>query len=388
VNKPRPTTSAIKAPSGVKPPPTREADWADAPAVARTSGGWVRFWFTPADPVGLHALRVLTGLLLLYWLLPFAGNLESLFSFAGWIDRRAYGELGRAVTQFLGRQPANWSLLYLVGSDPTTLAVVYGLSLAVLALFTLGVCPRLTSVLTWVVVCSFVWNPATQDDTDWLLPILALYLMVGYVLLGQGAPGRSLAWRLLGPAWPFGRRAREEPFWRQESVAANAALRLLQVHFAIVMVTSGLHKLQFGDWWNGLALWAPLHPPLETRLSDVLELRPHAGAYLFVLSLAAYAGLAWQLGFPLFAWRRGLCRLLLLTGAAAGCLSMAFVYGAPVFGPALVVFCLAYLTPAEWHRLLAPLARVPALAGRRPAVASGPVRRGAAAGNSALVTGR
>jgi hypothetical protein len=212
--------------------------------------------------------------------------------------------------------------------------------------------------------------------------------MVGCVLLGQGQPGRSLAWHLLGPAWPFGRRAAEDPFWRAESAFANVAVRLTQVHFAIVMVTSALHKLQFGDWWGGLALWAPLHPPFATRVEDVRALRPYAGPYLFVLSLAAYAGLAWQLAFPAFAWRGGRWRVLLLGGALAGCLCTAFVYGIPVLGPAVVVFCLAYLTPAEWRRLLEPLASVTSRLRRRPAVTGAPPRRGQAAGNPALVTPR
>jgi hypothetical protein len=385
VSKLRPTTSAIKA-----TPPARQAaaagqaDGAEGPAIALASSSWVRFWFTPVDPLGLHALRVLAGLLFLYWLVPFAGNVEALFGLGGWFDLQAYADLGRGIREAGGTLPVNWSVLFLCGTDPTALAVVYWLSLAVLVLFALGVLPRLTALLTWVVVASFVATPAILDDADRVLPILALYLLVGYVLLGQGTPGRPLPWRLLGPLWPFGRRAAEDPFWRRESVAANVALRLLQVHFALVMVVSGLHKLQFGDWWAGLALWYPLHPPAETHLSDVLALRPSAGPYLFLLSLASYAGIAWQLAFPVFAWRRGWCRVVLLGGAVLGWLSMAFVYGIPVFGPALVVFCLAYLTPAEWRRLTDPLTR---LLRRRPA-ANNPARRGTAAGASALVTPR
>ena len=38
------------------------------PSAAGPIHSWVRFWFTPVDPVGLHAVRLLTGLLLLAWL--------------------------------------------------------------------------------------------------------------------------------------------------------------------------------------------------------------------------------------------------------------------------------------------------------------------------------
>src|SRR5207248_9690892 len=51
----------------------------------------------------------------------------------------------------------------------------------------------------------------------------------------------------------------EEP---APSYAANFALRLLQVHFAIMVVTSGLHKLQVDHWWAGVPYWFAMHPPL------------------------------------------------------------------------------------------------------------------------------
>ena len=49
---------------------------------------WSAFWFTPRDPLGLHAVRVLAGLLFLAWLLAFAGQHDALFGMRGWFDRR------------------------------------------------------------------------------------------------------------------------------------------------------------------------------------------------------------------------------------------------------------------------------------------------------------
>lgn len=369
------TKARVSSPAGT--PTSRSAEGERLPAAPQPTGqGWSAFWFAPGSPLGLHILRLLAGLLFLYWLLPFAGQLEPLFGLEGWFDRRAYAEFGREIRQFLGKTPVNWSLLYLFGGQPAWLTIVYYSSLVILILFALGILPRLTALLTWVVVASFVANPATQDDADWLLPVLALYLLVGYALLGQGAPGQPWWWRVLGPWGPGRLAAAADPFWRAPSRAATLALRLLQVHFALVMVSSGLHKLQFGDWWAGMALWYPLHPPLETRMDQVQELRSYAGFYLFCLSLAAYAGLAWQLTFPLFAWRRGRWRLLLLGGGLVGCLSMAWLYRVPVFGPALLIFCLSYLTPAEWQQLVEWSRRgLQRLIGRRPLVGNVPGQR-------------
>jgi hypothetical protein len=336
---------------------------------------WVRFWFTPVDPAGLHVLRVLAGLLFLYWLLPFAGHREALCGLQGLIDRQAYGDLARLPD---GMPPQlRWTALYFFGSDPTLLTWAYWLSAAVLVLFTFGIWTRLTGVLTWVIVASFTTSAAMEADADCLLGILAFYLMIGYVLLGQSSPGLSLAARLLG-TWttPFrGRVASAEAAGRQPSVAANLAVRLLQVHVALVVFVNGIHKLQFGDWWGGYALWFPLYPPFETTLAAAQAHVKDATSYMFLLSLAAYLTLAWQIGFPLFAWRPR-WRPVLLGGAAVGWLGTAFLYRLPVFGPALFICCLSYLSPAEWDRLFALLGRVPGfrrLARRLPDAAEEPV---------------
>jgi hypothetical protein len=347
--------------------PVKDVQEPQAPARGAVQA-WVRFWFTPVDPVGLHAVRLLAGILFIAWLLPFAGQLDALFGLDGWFDLQAYGAAGRP--DVAPAQPVswNWSLLYLCGSNPMLLATAFWGSMVVLALFALGIWARLTSVLAWVIVVSFTANPATAYDGDALLIILAFYLMVGYVLLGQWNTRQSLAARLLGSRDMvlFGRGPEADSLPAQTSVGANLALRLLQVHLAIVLVTCGLAKLQFGDWWSGAAFWYPLHPAFQTTLEQVHAEAPHAETYLAMLSVAAYATLAWQIGFPTFAWRRR-CRPILLGGALLGWLGTAFIYELPLFGPAIFIGCLAFLSAAEWHRVLSWLAHVPGLARWLPA---------------------
>jgi hypothetical protein len=351
------------------------------PAAAPPAGGlwqsWVRFWFAPADPIGLHALRVLAGLLFLAWLLPFAGHVEEFFGLGGWFDRQAYIDAGELPGG--PPQPVSWSVLYLIGDDPLFLKVVYWLSLGIITLFALGLWTRLTGVLTWVIVCSFTANPATAYDADPLLVMLAFYLMVGYLLFDLAEPRRSWLKRLLGSreTWLFRRSyGAAEP-----SRVANLAVRLLQVHFAVAMLANGLHKLQYGDWWGGVAYWFPLYPPFEATMEQARAQAPQATELLFVLSLLAYLTLAWQLAFPFFAWRRR-WRPVLLGGALAGWAGLAFLYRLPLFGPIYVIGCLSYLTPAEWHRLGDLLARVAArlrrLVGSRPSPAARPAAAGAA----------
>lgn len=308
---------------------------------------WTRFWFTPAAPTGLHALRILSGLLFLFWLLPLAGQVQSLFGLQGWFDVQAYRDLAALSERGNTIVPTtSWSALYLAGENPATLQALYWISVGIIALFTVGLWPRVTAVLTWVVVASFTANPVLEYEGDVLLNVLAFYLMVGYLLLGLGAPHQSMLTRLLGrTAWPLARTHDHEP-----AVAANLALRLLQVHTALIIVVNGLHKLQISSWWAGTALWFPLYPPFTTTLSQARAYAGQGELVLGVLSLAAYLALAWQIGFPLYAWRPGL-RFVLLGGAAIGWLASSWLFRLPLVGPAFFLGCLSFLTEEEWQRI-------------------------------------
>jgi hypothetical protein len=299
---------------------------------------WIRFWFTPVDAAGLHGLRLLAGLLFVFWLITLAGNQQALFSLSGWVDPRVYIEASRL------QEPAGWSVLYLFNSG--WLEAVYWGSIVLFVLFALGLWTRLTGLLTWVMVVSFSANPVTRAEADVLLVILAFYLMVGCLLLGQWSRPLLPAERVLGSSdtWLFGRP--EAP----PSIAANFVLRLLQVHFALVVVVSGLHKLQLGDWWAGAAFWYPLHPPFETTAASIQKEAANRESVLSFLSLAQYLFLAWQLTFPLFAWRKA-WRPLLLGGALVGWIGCLWIYRQPLFGPAYFLCCLSYLQPQEWRWL-------------------------------------
>jgi hypothetical protein len=338
------TTSSPSSPR--TPRRSLPAGWADA---------WARFWFAPVAPVGLHWVRFLAGLLFLSWLLPLTGERAALFGPDGWVDRQAYLEarrLGDAVPV-----PLNWSLIYPGWDNPALFDAIWWGSIAVLVLFTIGAATRVTVPLTWVIVVSFLASPASHADTDYLLGIVAFYLAIGYVLLGQwnrpltplerifGARDTSIPGALLdkgGPPAP--------------SYAANFALRLLQVHFAIIVATSALHKLQYGDWWAGVAYWYPLHPALTTDAARIQAERPSRDSMLFLLSLTGYVALAWQLTFPLFAFRRR-WRPLLLTGALVAWAGTMYLYGDMTFGALYALGCLSYLDADEWAWLTKHLRR-------------------------------
>jgi hypothetical protein len=320
----------------------------DKPLDVSAGNAWTRFWFTPIPLLGIRCLRFLAGLLFFVWLVSFLGHQTEFFSLSGWVDLKTVEEGQRQpdVAPMIG-----WSILYLAGDNLQVFQSIYFGSLAVLALFTLGVATRITAPLTWVIVVSFLANPATSYEGDYLLGILAFYLMIGHLIVGQWSGELTSMGRLLGSRGDFILAAWFFPDQRSEqrpSHGANLTMRLLQIHFAIIIVTSALHKLQIADWWGGVALWYPLHPTFKTTLESLKAEAAHAQSTLFFLSLMQYIALAWQLAFPVYAWRTGWWRGLLLGGAAIGWAATFFLFRLPLFGPFIMLGCLSFLRPEEW----------------------------------------
>ena len=306
----------------------------------------------------LHLLRVFTGLLFLCWLLPLAGHIDEFFSRDGWLDRKAYEEIA---TLPLDQRPMfGWSLYSMVDGDSSAVHFLYWFTVAVLIAFTLGVATRITSILTWVLMLSCVTvisglsAPAGHNEID-LMVMFAFYLMVGYVLLGQFNGALTMVERILGPKSNFilspllGKRAGGGPP-TPPSYAANLAVRLIQIHFALFVFTNFLFKMQIGDWWSGVALWYPMHGPFETTPDQIRSEATSAMSRLFFYSLATYLVLGWQLTFPLFAWRKRF-RPLLLAGGVIAWIGLSWVYSMPAIGPLWLIGCASYITAEEWHRV-------------------------------------
>jgi hypothetical protein len=318
-----------------------------------TGNLWSRFWFTPAPTTGLAAVRFLSGMLFACWLLSFLGHQESFFSLRGLFDAEGYRAIQAQRQQDALAGPLGWSLLYLAGDSATLFQAMYWGSITIFLLFASGVATRITGVLTWLAVVSFLANPATNYEGDYLLGILAFYLMLGYLFVGQWNGNLSFAERVFGSRDDIlfanlnGQRDERPP-----SYAANFVMRLLQVHFALIIVVSGLHKLQHGDWWSGIAFWNALHPAFQTTRETLLRERANAPTVMFFLSLIQYGVLAWQLSFPAFAWRSGpIARTILLGGAVLGWAGAAFFLKLPLFGPFTCIGAVCFLRPEEWAAL-------------------------------------
>lgn len=318
---------------------------------------WNHFWFEPMDAWALHVLRISTGTLLLFWLLTFMGSEVALFGLNGVFDLQAYQDVGQLPNG--SPVPLGWSLIYSIGTNNGLVQAFYWCSIVIALLYTLGIATRLTSILVWVITISFSINPAIRYGADSILVIFTFYIMLGYLFISQRSGSMSLAERIFGSLhgsiWQWFSKS-ATPSETKWSVAANLAVRLFQVHFAIIMVTTGLHKLQFGDWWAGVAFWYPTHPPMETTFESIQASPATIQLYLVVITLAQYLMLAWQLAFPFFAWKSSL-RWLLLLGGVIGWIGQIAIFGLPLFGPFVFVGCLSFLQPHEWRNLLGRFSR-------------------------------
>jgi hypothetical protein len=205
----------------------------------------------------------------------------------------------------------NWSVWYHV-TEPGWMVVTHIAILAVMLMFTLGFCTRLTAVLSWLGAVSYINRSSiTLFGGDTMLNILLIYLMI--------APsGAALSVDRLLARWWAVRKARREgrpvPPWAPPapSIAANFAQRMLMIHFCIIYFAAGTSKLLGGYWWNGNAIYytmanyefAPLNR--EFYLGLMRWLAQHRTLWEIVMTGGTYYTLALELSLPLLVWNRRL----------------------------------------------------------------------------------
>jgi hypothetical protein len=158
------------------------------------------------------------------------------------------------------------------------------------------------------------------------------------------------------------------------SVTANFALRLLQVHFCIIYLASGLSKLQGAAWWNGTAMWLTLanyeFAPLDwARYQDFLVfLCNHRWLWELAMSGGVIFTLALEIGFPFLVWGRA-TRWLMIIGAVLLHTGIALSMGLTTFGLMMLAMLLSFVPGAAVRQLVnsltswrRPAEPVPALA--------------------------
>ena len=318
--------------------------------------GWNAFFFSPADPTAVGLMRIAVGLLAFWSLLVFGLDLYDYFGSTGWALPTSIQSADR---------PLKWSFLFLVPDG--WLRPVWCLSLAVLALYTLGLFSRVTAILAWVIVVSTIRRvPIALYGFDQVVSALALYLAA------TGASGQAVSvdrfwrrWRQARhasaqvpgrhPGGPGRRVTPDEPGVPAATVSANLAIRLIQLHLVVIYGMAGLAKLQGPSWWNGTALWKTMTTG-EFVTIDFTAL----AAWPLLVNLLTHATLAFELLYPVLIWIK-IARPLMLAGVVA------LHFGIALMSPGLTEFALAMLTgnlsfvSGKWLRGLATGSTQPAL---------------------------
>jgi hypothetical protein len=285
-------------------------------------------------------LRLLVGLLAFYYIASHSADLENWFG--------VHGLLPQSVVESLtdtGRSAAaSWRWSYLDLADGRgALRAAHVLGLVVIIAFTVGFLARVTSILSLIVVLSYVHRgPMICGPFEPVLTLMLVYLCI--------APsGACLSvdrlWRRMRAA-SASTDAAKDRVAIAPSLAANISLRLMQVHLAGLYLFMGLSKLAGEPWWTGEAVWW-LIAHTETRLIDLTFL--HRSIYL--VNLWTHAIVLFELSFGILVWHR-LARPLLLTLAIPFWVSLALVTGLVSYCAMMLVANICFIPPETLRSFL------------------------------------
>ncbi len=302
------------------------------------AAAWNRFWFVPADPATLGLIRILAGLMLLYTHLVWSRDLAGFFGSAG----RLSPEFVRA----FHRTAWAWSHFHWIEA-PAALWTIHVVALVIIAMLTVGLASRITSVLTFLITVSYVHRvPGALFGLDQINALLAMYLMVG-----PCGDAYSL------DRWLAARRGRAPA---SPSVTANIAIRLIQVHMCIVYLIAGFGKVLGETWWLGTAMWGAL-ANYEYQTLDVTWL----GAWPLVINALTHLVMVWEVSYAVLVWPR-LTRPLVLALAVPLHLGIAFCMGMITFGLVMLIGNVAFVSPQLVREFLSWIGSAGRAGGRVP----------------------
>jgi len=302
--------------------------------------GWDQFWFTPARPHTLCVIRILTGAMMLYTHAVWAFGSADFLGPQSWIP----ASVARSTAA-----PYAWSHLYYVES-PALLMLLHLAALVVFLLLTLGVFSRVMAVAAWLLTVAYCHRmQGALFGLDQINAMLGMYLMLGPC----GAVFSVDSW------WK-NRRA-PGPVTVAPSVAANIAIRLIQIHLCVIYLFSGIGKTKGGMWWDGSAVWFSV-ANYEYQSLDMTWL----ASMPWLIALLSHITIFWELSYCALVWPRR-TRPIVLAVAVAVHGGIALFLGMITFGAVMLIANLAFVPPAvfEWIAAQAP--------GRKPADTSGKV---------------
>jgi hypothetical protein len=311
---------------------------------------WNDFWFAPANPATLSAIRVLAGAMLLYTHFVWSFDLMGFFGPDGWLPTDLVHEVHESMNDPDGlgltavKPPLMWSHFDIIQS-PKLIWTVHITALVIYFLLTIGFFSRTMAVLGFLIAVSYAHRvtPGANFGLDKINCLLVLYLILG----------------------PCGARYSFDRLWRLRKGApkevpassfANMAIRLIQVHMCIIYLFSALGKLQ-GRWWlTGDATWYSI-ATLEYQTMDMTWLLHHEWLVNFLTHLTVF----WELTYAALVWPRFTRPWMLLVAVFIHG-GIIFALGMPTFGLVMLIGNLAFISPQAVQKVFDPIARLVTLA--------------------------
>jgi hypothetical protein len=360
-------------------------------------GAWRNFWFRPGDPTTLGAMRILTGVLLVYMHVIYGLNMEAMLGEHAWLDLETANairlESPWVVPTTTWEDPPlpppssdptvqartidyykKWNVnphatlhqgnyvfsLWFHITDPNWMQATHALVLFVMVLFTVGLWTRVTSVLTWIATLCYINRASTMlFGVDTMIAIGTLYLMIGPC--GAALSLDRLIARYRATRQALGQRRAAPEFGPPEpSISATFATRLFQLHFAIIYLAAGVAKLQGVSWWNGTALWQTsanfefFRPRWEFYTQGLLFLTEHRWLWELVLGGGAIYTLALELSFPFLVWRAR-WRWPMILAACALHIGIGMLMVLWTFSFMMMIMLMSFVPPEQIRWLLGKL---------------------------------
>jgi hypothetical protein len=371
-----------------------------------------RFFFQPSDTATLGLIRLCAGFMILWVHLVYSYQLFELFGKDAWVSadlandiRKEYpfprtwlgwdapkppedrptpspeesARLDSYRKKWLPTDPNMdprdlwaqgtnvWSVWFHV-TDPTWMVVIHIGILVCMLLFALGLWTPVTGIVTWLGMLSYVNRAQTTFfGMDTIMNVLVIYLTLAALFARPGTAALSLD-RLL---WRW-RKAREAGVSLSAvggdttSSSATFAIRMMQIHFCVVYLASGLSKLQGSMWWNGTAIWgtvanpefAPLH--LRRYHDMIMWLSSHRILWELSMTGGTIFTLCLEIGFPFLVWSRRL-RWLMVIGSVLLHTGIAVFMGLVGFSLMMLALLVSFIPPSTVRQLLGLADRVPSL---------------------------
>jgi hypothetical protein len=298
--------------------------------LAETIGeSWNRFWFTPADPLPLCLLRIGVGLLAAVYFFSYTGDLVLWFGPDGMLPMENVEPLVRLTPD----APLHRFSIFYGLESPSALYAAHWTFVVLALLFSAGLLTRVTGVLTAIGVLSYIHRvPILSSPSEPVLSMLLIYLVIG-------PAGRYYAL----DRWLF-KRSEKSATDEERSLTANLALRLIQVHFAALVLAMALAKLNSYAWWEGEAVWNLLAQTISRPIDQLARLRP----YTFLINAWTHAIVYFELAFPVLIWNR-LARPLMIGLGVLVWLSISLLTGMAMFSAAMILASLCYIPGKSWR---------------------------------------